>query len=982
MQSIFQKSRTYFFSTLFCCLPFLVGAQSPVLVKDINTNLDGTPTEMLTIGNTVFFSANDPLLGRELWKTDGTLAGTVVVKDIEPGAVGSSPTQFCNLNGILFFAANGPGGRELWKSDGTPEGTMLVKDIDPVGSSSPFGMFASENTVYFRATDGQTGNELWKSDGTAEGTKLVKDINPLAASSFILSFIRLNNTVFFTANDGTHGRELWKTNGTPDGTVMVKDINLNGNTDPVDLTVFDNQLFFSAATVVDGVFDRELWKTNGTELSTVRVIDINTNGPSMANTLTVFNNALYFNANGRLFKTDGTEEGTINIPIIDVATGQSGGPNSLIVANNILFFFAFNNTGLGQELWKLTSDDVTSIVADIRPGPIGSEPRMLTAASGQLFFTVDDGIHGRELWKSNGTAAGTVLVQDLVVGIESAVIEQINGLRAVRGSELFFSSFGPGGLELRRSDGTVNGVVHIKDIGPTNSNPSEFTQMGSFTYFVADDGRTGRELWKTDHTEAGTQRVADIIPGATGSSPSNLMIVKATDGSFTLFFVAKDPVKGRELFKLENTANAVPICISDIIVGAGNSSIGNMTNVNGTLNFTAYNGAGLGDRIFKVNPARSAISIIGGDMVSANNLMARGNTLFFTKKGPNSVPQLCKIENGVITIIKTFTLIPGGEYPMPANLTMVGQTLFFTAADAANGRELWKLENTANAIPKRISDIIDGPGSSGIDNLTIFLGELHFTASGGQATGDRIFKTNAARTSVLPVGGDMLNAANLVAADNKLFFTQNDQANGAQLCKLQTGTTTVLKTFELRLDGQSSIPQQLTAAGNKVFFTAADAENGRELWKSDGATTEVVSDIREGVGSANILEIRLVGQDLFLSANNRTVGQEPWLLVNAADLQGEESEERNAFQKPASGMLEIKVYPNPAANFVNVDLPENDLTGTLSILSASGQLVRSVQSTEGETSVQMDIQDLQKGVYMVRWVQSDEQVVVKKLIVQ
>jgi len=65
-----------------------------------------------------------------------------------------------------------------------------------------------------------------------------------------------------------------------------------------------------------------------------------------------------------------------------------------------------------------------------------------------------------------------------------------------------------------------------------------------------------------------------------------------------------------------------------------------------------------------------------------------------------------------------------------------------------------------------------------------------------------------------------------------------------------------------------------------------------------------------------------------------------------------------------------------------VDLPENEMTGTLSILSASGQLVRSVQSSKGETSVQIDIQDLQKGVYMVRWVQSDEQVVVKKLMVQ
>ena len=936
MQSFIQKSRAYFFLALFCSLANLVEAQSPVLLKDVNTSLDGTPTYVLTIGNTVFFSAIDPALGRELWKTDGTVAGTVLVKDIASGTSGSSPTEFCNLNGILFFAANGPGGRELWKSDGTPEGTKQVADINPNGaSSSPFGMFALGNTVYFKATDGQTGDELWKSDGTPGGTKLVKDINPLAASSQPGAFIGLNNTVFFIANDGTHGRELWKTNGTPAGTVMVKEINLNGNTDPAFLTVF--------------------------------------------------NNALYFNANTLLYKSDGTEAGTIIVPIIDIATGERAlGPNSLTVANNTLFFFALSNPTHSQELWKVTTEDVASVVADIRPGPLGSEPRMLTAASGQLFFTADDGIHGRELWKSDGTTAGTVLVQDLVVGVEDAGIEQINVFRAVRGSDLFFSSYGPGGLELRRSDGTVNGVVNLRDIGPTNSNPNEFIKMGNFTYFVADDGKTGRELWKTDNTEAGTQRVADIIPGALGSSPSNLLVVKSVDSEFTLFFEAKNPVKGRELFKLENTANAVPICISDIMVGAGNAGIGNMTAVNGTMHFTAYNGAGSGDRIFKVNPARTAVGIAGGDMISANNLIARGSTLFFTQKGINSAPKLCKIGNGVTTIIKVFDLIPGGEYPIPQGLTIVGTTLFFTAADAEKGRELWKLENTINAVPKRISDIIPGPASSGIGNFTNLLGVLYFTASSAQPSGDRIFKTNATRTSVLPVGGNMIHAANLVAAGGKLFFTQSNQPSGPQLCKLENDTTTVLKTFEVLLDGQSSIPQQLTAVGNKVFFTASDAEHGRELWKSNGSITEPVSDIREGVGNSNILEIRLVGQNLLFSANNRTVGQEPWLLVNAAGLQGDEGDERSEIKQEntAIATVEIKVYPNPASNYINVELPKNDMKGTLSIISASGQLVRSVQSSGGETSLQMDVRDLPKGIYLVRWVQTDDRVVVRKLVVQ
>lgn len=108
MQSFIQKSRAYFFLALFCSLANLVEAQSPVLLKDVNTSLDGAPTYVLTIGNTVFFSAIDPALGRELWKTDGTVAGTVLVKDIASGTSGSSPTEFCNLNGILFLLPMDP----------------------------------------------------------------------------------------------------------------------------------------------------------------------------------------------------------------------------------------------------------------------------------------------------------------------------------------------------------------------------------------------------------------------------------------------------------------------------------------------------------------------------------------------------------------------------------------------------------------------------------------------------------------------------------------------------------------------------------------------------------------------------------------------------------------------------------------------------------------------------------------------------------
>jgi ELWxxDGT repeat protein len=65
------------------------------------------------------------LHGRELWKSDGTTAGTQLVKDIEPGRYGSDPRTLTAVGDVLFFSR----GDELWKSDGSEAGTILVKDI-------------------------------------------------------------------------------------------------------------------------------------------------------------------------------------------------------------------------------------------------------------------------------------------------------------------------------------------------------------------------------------------------------------------------------------------------------------------------------------------------------------------------------------------------------------------------------------------------------------------------------------------------------------------------------------------------------------------------------------------------------------------------------------------------------------------------------------------------------------------------------------
>ncbi len=77
------------------------------LAADINPNVEGArPRDLVEVGGLVYFSAFRATTGRELWRSDGTAAGTVLLKDIRPGSGDSNPTQLVNVNGTLFFAAD------------------------------------------------------------------------------------------------------------------------------------------------------------------------------------------------------------------------------------------------------------------------------------------------------------------------------------------------------------------------------------------------------------------------------------------------------------------------------------------------------------------------------------------------------------------------------------------------------------------------------------------------------------------------------------------------------------------------------------------------------------------------------------------------------------------------------------------------------------------------------------------------------------
>jgi len=444
------------------------------LVKDIrlNTSYGDPPVE---VNGMVYMQARDgtnfsTTYGYELWKSDGTSAGTVLVKDIRPGSSPSEPKNLTNVNGTLFFTAtDGTNGRELWKSNGTSSGTVIVSDIrsgGPSSDSNPTFLTNVNGTLYFVANDGANGIELWKSDGSASGTVMVRDIRS-NGDGFPSFLTNLNGTLVFAANNGTNGNELWKSDGTSSGTVLLQDIRsgaANSNGSPQSLTNVNGTLFFRANNGTNGY---ELWKSDGTSSGTMLVKDIRSGDPNSNSNpmfLTNVNGTLYFSAddgtNGReLWKSDGGPSGTVLV--MDIRSGGDSSPNNLTDVSGTLFFQA-NDGNNGYELWK--SDGTPSgtvLVADILSGDAtsSSSPRYLTSVNGTVYFSAQESTNGRELWKSDGTSSGTVLVKDIQTGPSSAYprfLKNINGT-------LYFTA--------------DSGIIRFSlwKVGPSNIAPTNIT---------------------------------------------------------------------------------------------------------------------------------------------------------------------------------------------------------------------------------------------------------------------------------------------------------------------------------------------------------------------------------------------------------------------------------------------------------------------------------------------------------------------------
>ncbi len=307
--------------------------------KDV-VSLDAEP-----LGGIALLATSDFDRNPQLWRSDGTVAGTVQIKQHL-----TLPDQLSPIGGIaLFVDAQNP----LWRTDGTHDGTRKVYTWggNDFGSTFLLNLTVVGRRVFFRVFQVDAiGEELWVSDGTRRGTRVVTDLRPGRASSAPRRLTPDGDHLLFIANDGVHGRQLWRTDEKGRRTVRLTNLPAARIGAPVHC---GNAVYF-AATDHRG---RELWARSGHPAEVRRVVDL----------------------------APGSDDSN---------------PRSLTCLGSTLVFTADDGQH-GRELWTLAGPRRRPVLHDLSAG--SSFPGVLTEAGGDVYFVANDGVHGREPWILHGT---------------------------------------------------------------------------------------------------------------------------------------------------------------------------------------------------------------------------------------------------------------------------------------------------------------------------------------------------------------------------------------------------------------------------------------------------------------------------------------------------------------------------------------------------------------------------------------------------
>lgn len=363
-------------------------------------------------------------------------------------------------------------------------------------------------TMIFSGGDPEHGQELWKTDGTT----LLKDFRPGPPSTQVNDFQLLHNAIYFGLDNG----EIWRTDATANGTKFFADILPGSPASDVDVRLFSlgNSLIFKASLgPPDDVY---LWRSDGK--TTQLLARVPTSG-NVKDGFGIDNEAIV----GRSFyHVRGDTDTLIRVDangkqhnLARLAQPQVPAPTVESAQQFDLVDNEFSNRP--RRLFCIKGDTVTLIKTAPQPDLDETRPILGSAiqeGNGLLFCEMQPARHRELLWHTDGTVKGTTLLAKFKgtssiagftsVGSEACFINAANAERTTQAPD----------STLWKSDGTPKGTMKVTTFqhSATVSLLYFSSIAGTRTlYITVDDDITGREVWRSDGTSAGTFMLRDIL---------------------------------------------------------------------------------------------------------------------------------------------------------------------------------------------------------------------------------------------------------------------------------------------------------------------------------------------------------------------------------------------------------------------------------------------------------------------------------------
>lgn len=419
---------------------------------------------------------------------------------------------------------------------------------------------------------------------------------------------------------------------------------------------------------------------------------------------------------------------------------------------------------------------------------------------------------------SLATAAQSTLVIDLKPGGGFPGSGFWDDQSIALGDELLFSGDSGSGRSLWITDGTAAGTRLVHDIHPgLGSYPSSFTPLGDEVVFLANDPTGFGRLWKTDGTSAGTIS----LPTPAGGTLTCLTPFRGE------VYFSNHTLAGAELWKTDGTpAGTMPL-----------------TPIPEPYTTTGF-------------------AVLGDELIFA--------TKYF---GAFGYFEIWKTDGTPAGTLLLATLSYG--LADPAEFTVLGDALFFTAHDWDTGRELWRSDGTP-AGTGLFADLSPGPASTAPQQLEVLDGELLLFADFGGLFGP----PRGLWVSDGTVAGTHLLFQN---ADKPVQGVASVGAKGYFIAGFELWATDGTLAGTVFVDGPLvawlGSPEPLHAgSGDELIFrgqtyttTTPDSD---ELWFTDGVQVAKLVDVHPGSKGSFCKTFRRAGDLLYFSADDGTTGQE------------------------------------------------------------------------------------------------------------